>query len=265
MPVLAVERRNRILRSLERSPAISTDEFADELGVSPETVRRDLIQLERTGMLRRVHGGAAALTRPARLTSAEPVYSERVLEQFEAKQAIGVAAAALVRPGQTVVIDVGTTCLEVARALPHDLRATIATPSLLVAAELSARAAVQVLMAGGRVRAGDLACSGAETIDFFGDLHSDIAFLGSGALSPAAGLTDYNRDEVPTKRMILARAEQVLVLADSSKFDRVAPYRVCAMSDLDGIVTEAALPDGPEWDALASRLTVVAPLPDAGV
>jgi DeoR family fructose operon transcriptional repressor len=262
--VLAVERRNRILRSLERSPVISTDEFAAELGVSPETVRRDLIQLERNGMLRRVHGGAACLTRPARLTSAEPVYSERVLEQFEAKQAIGAAAAALVRPGQTVVIDVGTTCLEVARALPHDLRATIATPSLLVAAELSARPGVQVLMAGGRVRPGDLACSGAETIDFFGDLHAEVAFLGSGALSPSAGLTDYNRDEVPTKRMIIARAEQVLVLADSSKFDRAAPYRVCDLSELDGIIAETPLPPGPQWDALTSRLTVVTPPPEPG-
>ena len=221
--MLAVERRQRILRSLERSAAISTDEFAAELGVSPETVRRDLIRLERNGMLRRVHGGAARVARPARLTSAEPAYSERVLEQFEAKQAIGVAAAALVQPGQTLVIDVGTTCLEVARALPPDLRATIATPSLLVAAELSTRPQVQVLMAGGRVRAGYLACSVAVTVGFFRDLHAEVAFLGSGALSPAAGLTDYNRDEVPTKRTILARAEKVLVLVDSSKFDRVAP------------------------------------------
>lgn len=247
--MLAVERRSQILRSLERAPAISTDEFAAELGVSPETVRRDLIQLERNGLLRRVHGGAASLTRPARLTSTEPVYSERVLEQFEAKQAIGAAAAALVRPGQTVVIDVGTTCLEVARALPHDLRATIATPSLLVAAELSARPGVQVLMAGGRVRPGDLACSGAETIGFFGDLHAELAFLGSGAVSPSAGLTDYNRDEVPVKRMIIARAEKVLVLADSSKFDRVAPYRVCDLSEVDGIVAETPLPEGPEWES----------------
>ena len=115
MPVLAVERRRRILRSLERSPAITTDEFAAELGVSPETVRRDLIELERRGMLRRVHGGAAALVR---LAPEEPEYSERALEQSEAKRAIGAAAAAMVVSGQTVVIDVGTTSLEVARADP---------------------------------------------------------------------------------------------------------------------------------------------------
>jgi DeoR family transcriptional regulator, fructose operon transcriptional repressor len=258
MRVLAVERRRRILRSLERSPAITTDEFAAELGVSPETVRRDLIELERRGMLRRVHGGAASLARPATLTLAEPEYSERVLEQSDAKRAIGAAAAALVLPGQTVVIDVGTTSLEVARALPPDLHATIATPSLLVAAELSTRPHVQVLMAGGRVRPGDLACSGAETVDFFRDLHAEIAFLGSGAVSPAVGLTDYNRDEVPTKRVIVANAKQVLVLADSSKFDRAAPYRVCDLSDVDGIVTEAPFPGRPEWVTLALRMNIVA-------
>ena len=255
VPMLAVERRRRILTSLERSPAITTDEFAAELGVSPETVRRDLIELERRGMLRRVHGGAASL---ARLAPEESAYSDRVLEQSEAKRAIGAAAAALVVPGQTVVIDVGTTSLEVARALPHALHATIATPSLLVAAELSTRPNVQVLAAGGRVRPGDLACSGAETIDFFRDLHAEIAFLGSGAVSPAVGLTDYHRDEVPTKRVIIANAEQVFVLADSSKFDRSAPYRVCDLSDLDGIVTDLPFPDGPEWAGLARRLNVLA-------
>ena len=251
MPVLAVERRRRILRSLERSPAITTDEFAAELGVSPETVRRDLIELERRGMLRRVHGGAAALVR---LAPEEPEYSERALEQSEAKRAIGAAAAAMVISGQTVVIDVGTTSLEVARALPHDLRATIATPSLLVAAELSTRPHVQVLVAGGRVRPGDLACSGTETIEFFGDLHAEIAFLGSGAISPAVGLTDYHRDEVPTKRAIIANADKVLVLADSSKFDRAAPYRVCGLSDLDGVITDAPFPAGPEWAARSNLL-----------
>jgi DeoR/GlpR family transcriptional regulator of sugar metabolism len=256
MRVLAVERRRRILASLERSPAITTDEFAAELGVSPETVRRDLIELERRGMLRRVHGGAASL---ARFAPEEPVYSERVLEQSEAKRAIGAAAAALVTSGQTVVIDVGTTSLEVARALPDDLRATVATPSLLVAAELSTRPRIQVLVAGGRVRPGDLACSGAETVGFFRDLHAEVAFLGSGAISPAVGLTDYHRDEVPTKRVITANAEQVFVLADSSKFDRAAPYRVCDLADLDGIVTDAPLPSGPGWATLAARLNVVAP------
>ena len=254
--MLAVERRRRILRSLERSPAITTDEFAADLGVSPETVRRDLIELERHGMLRRVHGGAAALDRFA---PEEPAYSERVLEQSAAKRAIGAAAAALVAPGQTVVIDVGTTSLEVARALPPGLRATIATPSLLVAAELATRPHVQVLMAGGRVRAGDLACSGAETVGFFRDLHAELAFLGSGAISPAAGLTDYHRDEVPTKRAIAANAERVFVLADSSKVGRAAPHRVCDVAGLDGIVTDAPLPAGPGWAALASKLTVVAP------
>jgi DeoR family transcriptional regulator, fructose operon transcriptional repressor len=250
--MLAVERRRRILTSLERFSAITTDTFAADLGVSPETVRRDLIELERRGMLRRVHGGAASL---AETVPEESSYGERLREQPEAKRAIGAAAAALVVPGQTVVIDVGTTSLEVARALPHDLRATIATPSLLVAAELATRPHVQVLAAGGRVRPGDLACSGAETVDFFRDLHTDVAFIGSGAVSAAAGLTDYHRDEVPTKRVIIANTEKAYVLADSSKFDRAARYRVCDLSELDGIVTDAP---PPAWAAHDLRMNVVA-------
>lgn len=212
-------------------------------------------------MLRRVHGGAASV---ALLAPEESAYSEWVLEQSEAKRAIDAAAAALVAVGQTVVIDVGTTSLEVARALPHDLRATTATPSLLVAAELSTRPHLQVLVAGGRVRPGDLACSGTETIDFFRDLHAEIAFLGSGAISPTVGLTDYHRDEVPNKRVIIANAERVLVLADGTKFGRSASYRVCDLSDLDGIVTDAPFPEGPEWAGLARPMNVVAPAADSG-
>jgi DeoR family glycerol-3-phosphate regulon repressor len=233
--VLAAERQRRILAVLEGSSSVETDDLASRLGVSAETVRRDLGLMEQRGQLHRVHGGATSL---GILTGQEPSYAERADEAKREKAAIGALAASLVRPGCTAVIDVGTTCLSLARALPHDLRATIATPSLLVAAELSTRRGVTVLVPGGQVRAGDLACSGADTVAFFSDLNAEIALLGSGGLSAAAGLTDYHRDEVATKRSVIARAREVYVLADAAKLDVAGPHRVCDLADLDGVITD---------------------------
>lgn len=233
--MLAAERQRRILTVLQGRSTVETEALATQLGVSAETVRRDLGLMEQRGQLQRVHGGATSMSI---LTGQEPSYAERAVEATAEKAAIGALAATLVPPGCTAFIDVGTTCLSVARALPHDLRATIATPSLLVAAELCKRRGVTVLVPGGQVRAGDLACSGADTIAFFCDLNAEIAFLGSGGVSPEAGLTDYHRDEVATKRAVIARAREVYVLADAAKFDTAGPYRVCDLQDLDGVITD---------------------------
>jgi DeoR/GlpR family transcriptional regulator of sugar metabolism len=137
-----------------------------------------------------------------------------------------------------VVIDVGTTALEVARALPITFRGTVATCSLLVAAELAGRPTVEVLVSGGRVRAGDLACSNAQALSFFADLRPDVAFLGSGGVDTGTGLTDFHLDEVATRRIILANTARSYVLADSTKFGRVAPHRVCGLEEFDGLITD---------------------------
>ncbi|WP_019634946.1 DeoR/GlpR family DNA-binding transcription regulator [Actinomadura atramentaria] len=237
--MLPAERHAQIVEALRDNRVVSTEEFGRLLGVSAETVRRDLKELERRGALVRVHGGATARDGG---TGEEPPFTERAGIASAAKTAIGRAAAALVRPGQTVVIDVGTTAVAVARALPAEFRGTVATCSLQVAAELAGRPGVDVLVAGGRVRAGDLACSGAQAVAFFADLHADVAFLGSGGLDAATGLTDFHLDEVATRRVILGTALRSYVLADSGKFGRVAPHRVCGFDAFDGLVTEGPVP-----------------------
>lgn len=234
--MLAAERHSRIADAVQRVRTISTDELARELNVSPETIRRDLVELERRGRLRRVHGGATSATTDTSMEEAS--FTERRGLALAAKSAIGRAAAELVRPGQTLVIDVGTTAEEVAKALPGDFHGTVATCSLRVASELAGRAGVTVLVCGGRVRGGDLACSNAQAVAFFADLRADIAFLGSGGVDPVAGLTDYYLDEVATRRTIIRNAGRAYVLADSTKLGRLAPHRVCGFDALDGLITE---------------------------
>ena len=146
------------------------------------------------------------------------------------KRAIAALAASLVQPQDTIVIDIGTTALEVARALPADFRGRVLTNSVPVAMELSARDEIELLLSGGQVRPGDAACYGAQADAFFAQVYADKAFLGSGGVHAEAGLTDYYPHEVATRRVMIAHAGASYVLADSSKLGTVAVHRVCALA-----------------------------------
>lgn len=237
--MLAAERQARLLDVVEARRIVSTEDLASVLAVSAETVRRDLVQLGRQNEVRRVRGGAAA--RGAHV-STEAAFEDRSDVAVDAKVAIGMTAAALVSAGQTIVLDVGTTVLQAARALPGTFTGTVATCSLLVAAELAGRSGIEVLVCGGRVRRGDLAVSGAQAVRFFADLHPDVAFLGCGGVDAEAGLTDFYLDEADIRRVIIANAARSYVLADASKLARVTPHRVCALDELTGLVTEQSPP-----------------------
>jgi DeoR family transcriptional regulator, fructose operon transcriptional repressor len=238
--VLPAERHQQITSAVRNGRVVSTEELALSLQVSVETIRRDLVILENRGVLRRVHGGAASTSV---VRNEEPSFLERSALGSEAKAVIGRTAAALLRPGQTVVIDVGTTALEVARAIPSDFRGLVATCSLLAAAELAGRPHLEVLVSGGRLRPGDLACSNAQTIEFFTNLRPDVAFLGSGGVDVTDGLTDFHVDEVATRRVIIERATRSYVLAEASKIGRTAPHRVCGLSALAGVITDQEPPE----------------------
>ena len=155
-----------------------------------------------------------------------------------AKRAIARRAAALVEPGETVVIDVGTTALEVARALPASFGGRVLTNSVPVAMELSGRREVEILLCGGQVRHGDGACSGAHAEAFFAEFYADKAFLGSGGVHAEAGLTDYYPSEVVVRRTIIGHTAACYVLADSSKLGTIAVHRVCPLDRVTAVLTD---------------------------
>lgn len=238
--MLAAERRARILEEIRGTRIVSTEDLSRVLGVSGETIRRDLSSLERQGQLARVHGGAAAPSVGA--AGDEASFAERASSSADVKDRIGRTAAALVRPGQTIVVDVGTTALRVARALPMDLSATVATCSLLAATELADRPNLEVLVCGGRLRGGDLALSNTLAQAFFADLHPDIVFLGSGGVDAQAGLTDYHLDEAMARRSMIRNASASYILADSSKLGRVVKHRVADLGEVTGLITDVEPP-----------------------
>jgi len=217
--MLPTQRRQAILAELRQAKAVSAEELARRFGVSLETIRRDLRGLRDRGLLERVYGGALSVR------TAEGDFAQ--------------LAATLVEPGDTIVIDIGTTALEVARALPEAFRGRVLTNSVPVAMALADRDEVELLLCGGQVRHGDAACYGSQAEAFFADFYADKAFLGSGGVHAQAGLTDYHPPEVATRRTIIAHAAASYVLADSSKLGTIAVHRVCPLSRVTAVLTDS--------------------------
>ena len=231
--MMPTQRRQAILAEVRKTSAVSAEKLAEMFGVSVETIRRDLRGLRDQGLLERVYGGALSVR------STEGTFAVRSARHHDGKRALAALAASLVEPQDTIVIDIGTTALEVARALPADFRGRVLTNSVPVAMELSAREPVELLLSGGQVRPGDAACYGAQADAFFGQVYADKAFLGSGGVHAQAGLTDYYPHEVAARRVMIAHAGASYVLADSSKLGQVAVHRVCALTQVTAVITNA--------------------------
>lgn len=229
------ERRLAIATAIRRQPLVRAGELAHQLGVSVETVRRDLMALENQGVLERVYGGARGV--PVR--TFEPPVGERRLKELAAKRAMATLMVSMLSPGNTVILDVGTSVGEVARQIPWDFRGRILTPSLPVAAALDGHEGVEVLVSGGQVRRGDMALSGRQAERFVGDFYVDKAVLGSGGVHALAGLTDYYPAEVAVRQVILGHAAESYVLADATKVGHVALCKVCDLREVTAVVTDS--------------------------
>jgi DeoR family transcriptional regulator, fructose operon transcriptional repressor len=228
------ERRLAIAAAVRRQPLVRAGALADQFGVSIETVRRDLLVLEHKGILERVYGGARGV--PVR--SFEPPVGERRFRELAAKKAMAAVVVSMLSPGNTVILDVGTSVAEVARQLPWDFRGRVLTPSLPVAAALDGHEGIEVLVCGGQLRHGDMALSGPQAERFFSDFYVDKAILGSGGIHARAGLTDYYPAEVAVRQTILEHAAETYVLADATKVGHVALCKVCELRDLTAVITD---------------------------
>ena len=231
--MLPAQRRQAILRAV-RSGTAHVTALADEFGVSEMTVRRDLQALASDGKLERVHGGAVDV-------ESERPFSEIVVERLEAKDRIGRAAAALVEDGQTVMIDIGTTTLQVARHL-RGRSLTVVTTNLAVYEELLPEPDIELVLPGGAVRRNYLSLVGMLAEDALRRLRADIAFLGTSGIDADLAVWDTTMVEVPIKRAMIAASKRTVLLADAEKFGMDAMVRVCEVSELDAIVTDERVP-----------------------
>jgi DeoR/GlpR family transcriptional regulator of sugar metabolism len=235
--VLTEGRKRAILDRLERDGQVSSAVLARDIGVSEDTIRRDLRDLAEQGRLQRVHGGAL----PASPAVAD--FAGRMELNPDAKAVIGRAAAAMVRPGQVVLIDGGTTAAQVARHLPRDLAATVVTHSPSTALELVDHPRVEVLLLGGRLFKHSVVAVGAETAESLRQINADLCFLGVTGVHSEAGLTTANAEEAAIKRLLIERAAETWVLASSEKLGAASPFVIASLAEVAGLIVERDAPD----------------------
>jgi DeoR/GlpR family transcriptional regulator of sugar metabolism len=232
--MLTEERRQAILERLRSDGKVVAAELSSSLAVSPDTVRRDLQELAQAGLLRRVHGGALP---PA--VGARP-YSVRRAQAPVAKAAIAKATSRLLRDGQVILLDAGTTTLEVARHLPRELRATVITNSPPIAVELAEHPTVDVTVLGGVLEKDARALVGAATIEALRAVRADVLVLGICSLHPEVGITVTELEESYVKRAMIANAAEVVAVSSADKLGSAAPYVVGPLSELTHLVTESS-------------------------
>ncbi|MBR6977375.1 MAG: DeoR/GlpR transcriptional regulator [Lachnospiraceae bacterium] len=232
------DRREQILTLLKKDGSVKVVDLVKRFGVSIETIRRDLEALEEEGFLRRVYGGAVRESR----RSEETLLQERMVQNAAEKERIGKAAAAFVQDGDVIGIDVGTTTLEMARALlTRDLRIIVITNSIQIAATLSASEKIEVILIGGRVRHGELSVGGHMLTEANMRLfQTDKLFLGVGGITDKFGITDFREEETAFRRIGIERTKEVYALADHSKFGVTAMYHVCDADRIHTVVTDAS-------------------------
>ncbi len=217
-------------------------ELAAAFGVSEMTVRRDLKDLERDGKLTRVHGGAIG-------HDSEPPFAQTAVERLEDKNRIGAAAAKLVEDGETIMLDIGTTTLQLARHL-RGRELTVITSNLAAYEELLPETGIELVLLGGIVRRNYRSLVGVLAEDSLRQLRADVAFLGASGIEPGLDVMDTTMIEVPIKRAMLKLADRAVLLADSAKFSMTGVVRVCRATELQTVVTDKGVPE-PSRAALA--------------
>jgi DeoR family fructose operon transcriptional repressor len=228
------ERRVRILELIRQRKKLTVHELCDALQVSPATVRGDLRDLDREGLLVRTHGGALEKSR----ASFEQVSSQRRTENLAAKQAIAAEARRLVEDGDTILLDTGTTTLELAHRLKRCRDLTVVTNDLEIARVLEDAVGVQVVLLGGTLRKGYRCTVGPVGVRMLQDLRVDKAFMATNSLSLEGGATTPDLHQAETKRAMIAIARKVILLCDSSKIGRESFARFAELDHIGVLITE---------------------------
>jgi DeoR/GlpR family transcriptional regulator of sugar metabolism len=240
--VSSLQRQSQIVEILQKKGRISIPEICEMFGISDMTARRDLNEMDRLGLLRRIHGGAVAnLGR-----SYEPPYQMRSTKHQSAKACIGAKAAELIYDGDSIALDVGTTTLEIVKGLKGKRNLTIVTNSLQIANmivdSLSLEINARLILTGGVVRPQELSMIGNLSERVYEELHVDKAFIGIAGISLEDGLTEYNMEDARIKHILFSSAREKIVVADSTKFGVTTFASVASLESVDKIVTDFTVP-----------------------
>jgi DeoR/GlpR family transcriptional regulator of sugar metabolism len=235
--MLTTQRKKLLLARLAAEGQLVARPLALELGTSEDTIRRDLRELAAEGRLQRVHGGAL----PASAAIGDLPAREQV--STADKLALGRFGASLIQPGQLVILDGGTTAIQVARHLAPGLRVTIVTHSPVVALELARHPGIEILVLGGRLFRHSMVNVGAGVIDAASRLRADLFFLGVTGVHPDAGLSTGDAEEAAVKRALHERAAETVVLASPEKLMAASPFVVAPLASVSLLAVPRATPE----------------------
>lgn len=251
------QRRQRIVELVQREGEQRVSDLAGRFGVSTVTIRTDLAVLEKEGRLVRAHGGASAPAEPrgaGTLVTALLRVDERATLNLDQKRRIGRAAAARVAPGDTILLDAGTTAVEIARQIARLEPLTVVTNALNVALELGAAPSQRLILLGGAYHPQSSSTVGPLAVKSLSELAVGTLFLGTQAFDAAAGLTDSTMEIAEVKRAMIRAARRVVLVTDSSKWGRASLHRVADLEEIDTLVTDEGLPA--EARELCARLGI---------
>lgn len=235
--MLQGERRNRILDILKVNKAATVKDLCNLLEASEATVRRDLTLLEEDGKLERTHGGAV-LNSPTRLDH-EDSFQQKETRYITQKQAIARKAFSLLKDNESIVLDAGTTTFELARLIGQSqLRITVITNSTILAGELSSNPNLDLITLGGKVRLTTQATVGAIALKTMSQFNVDKAFVAANGISADNGLTTPDPEEAAVKNAMLDAAAERFILADHTKFNRIALCQIAPLSMIDACITD---------------------------
>ncbi len=237
--MMAEERRKQILQIVQSEGRARVNELVRRFKASAVTIRSDLNELHQRGLIQRSHGGAVIQDTVYR----ESPVQDRIKNQSKEKQRIGALAATLVKEGETIILDSGTTTLEVARHLRNFRNLQVITNGLNIAMELLGSRGIQTIIMGGTVRDDSASVVGRSTEDMLEQFSADKLFLCGAGCDPDFGVSGTNLDETMANRAMLRAAREIIVVADSSKFIKRSMSLITTFSEVDLVISDVLLPE----------------------
>jgi DeoR/GlpR family transcriptional regulator of sugar metabolism len=231
-------RRESIAQLIRQTGFVRNSELSSRFGVSTVTIRQDMDALSAQGLIQRTYGGAVVPLEAGQDTA----FDLRSAEHAGAKRRIGRAAAATIRPGETILLDSGSTTIEIARHLPENAEITVVTCALNIALEAGSRAGVTVIVCGGTLNPRTLSTASQQTLSQLSGVFADRLFLATYGVHFEKGLAERSFEVAETKRALIASAREITLVCDSSKFGSAGPVLISPLTAVKHVITDDAMP-----------------------
>jgi DeoR family transcriptional regulator of aga operon len=236
--VIADERRSQIMQIISSSGRVRVQDLVRRFGTTSVTIRNDLNELQKRGLLLRSHGGAAKVDSK----QYESPFQDRIQSHREEKRRIGVLAASLIQDGETIILDSGTTTDEIAKQIKNRSRLQVITNGVNIANELLGSRGVTTVILGGTLRNDSASIVGRSTEEMLSQLSADKLFVGGAGCDPDFGISGANLEEAMVNKAMVSIAREIILVADSSKFDKRSMSRIASFSEVNTVISDTGMP-----------------------